>query len=143
MLARVPFHDILRKECYEYFDGTDYQRDISKCKPVMTSMQHGTIYRSKLFQQGSGRDWVFVGCNSFGDSTVHIGVAPKPEGPWDIRKLIPAVPKTKVQGATFTYCMYAHPWAFDEARGEVMITWSEGGMQGRVVGVKVSLAQTD
>lgn len=142
MLARVPFQDILLKDHYEYFDGSSYQNDISKCKPVMTGMQHGTIYRSELFQSNTGKDWVFVGCNAFADSTVHMGVAPKPEGPWDIRKLMSAKPKTRFDDATFIYCMFAHPWAFDEGKGELMVTWSEGTMRGRVVAVKVLLAQS-
>jgi hypothetical protein len=142
MLARVPFPYILEKGRYEYFDGTVYQKHISKCKPVMTSMQHGTIYQSRLFQPNTGKDWVFVGCNAFADSTVHMGVAPKPEGPWDIRKLMPAQPKTRFDDATFTYCMFAHPWAYDEGKGEFMVTWSEGTMRGRVVAVKVSLVQS-
>jgi hypothetical protein len=141
MLARVPSNDIRRNECYEYFDGTTYQKVISKSKPVLTGMQHGTIYPSKLFQPNTGKDWVFVGCNCFADSTVQIGVAPKPEGPWDVRELIPAPPRVERDNASFTYCMYAHPWAYDEGGGELMVTWSEGGMQGKVVAVKVTLGQ--
>ena len=124
MLARVAVKNILQRDHYEYFDGDSYQHDISKSKPIMTGMQHGKIYRSKLFQSNTAKDWVFVGCNAFGDSTVQMGVAPRPEGPWDIQDLMPAPPKEKHEDSIFTYCMFAHPWAYDESDGEIMITWS-------------------
>jgi hypothetical protein len=139
MLSRVPFQNILNRESYEYFNGTTFQPDISSCKPVMGGFQHGSIYPSRLFEHGTGKDWVLVGCNSFADSTVHIGVAPGPEGPWDFKPLIPAPPKEIYEDTQFTYCMFAHPWAGDESKGELIVSWSEGGMRGRVVAVKVLL----
>lgn len=141
MLSRVPFDAIRHRERYEFYDGKVFQGVMSNCVPVMTDMQHGNIYQSQLFQPNTGKDWVFVGCNSFADSTVHIGVSPKPEGPWEFQKLIPAPPRTLQPDSSFTYCMYAHPWAYDEARGELMVSWSEGGMRGKVVAVKITLGK--
>lgn len=124
MLARVPAINIRDKSHYEFFDGKTYQSDIERCNPVITNMQHGSIYRSKLFKPNSGKDWVFIGCSTFGDCTVQIGVAPNPEGPWSILNLITAPLKTPQPDSSFTYCMYAHPWAYREENGELMITWS-------------------
>lgn len=70
-----------------------------------------------------------------------MGVAPNPEGPWDLQKLMPAPQRTPQPDSPFTYCMYAHPWAFSEEKGELMISWSEGGMKGKIVAVKVTLKQ--
>ncbi|RFU25360.1 hypothetical protein B7463_g10970, partial [Scytalidium lignicola] len=139
--ARVPFDEVQRRKSYQFWDGMAYQNDISKSTPIMTGLQHGSIHRSRLFEPNTGKDWVFVGCNGFADSTVLIGVAPKPEGPWALQKLIPAPPRMPQPDSSFTYCMYAHPWAYDESKGELMVSWSEGGMRGKIVAVKVTFAQ--
>ena len=39
----------------------------------------------------------------------------------------------------FMYCMYPHPWAFNEEEGELLVTWSEN-WPGGVVGAKVKLS---
>ncbi|KAH8809335.1 hypothetical protein F5884DRAFT_795348 [Xylogone sp. PMI_703] len=141
MLARVPFNKVRDRESYQFWDGRTYQDDISKSASIMSGLQHGSIFRSRLFEPNTGKDWVFIGCNIFADSNVLIGVAPNPEGPWELVKLIPAPPKTPQPDSGFTYCMYAHPWAYGESKGELMITWSEGGMKGKIVAVKVKFAQ--
>jgi hypothetical protein len=35
--------------------------------------------------------------------------------------------------------MYAHPWAFEVEKGDMMITWSKEGETGNVVAAKVRL----
>jgi hypothetical protein len=142
MLARVLFQAVQIKVYYEYYDGHKFQTDMSKCKPVFTSMQNGSIYRSKLFEPHSGKDWVFIGCTSVMDNKVQIGVAAKPEGPWDFRVLLVARPRIVGIDQGYSHFMYAHPWAFDEADGQLMITWSEGREKGKVFAVKVTLAKT-
>lgn len=54
-----------------------------------------------------------------------------------MRELFRADPDLKKH--TSTYCMFAHPWAFSEEDGELMISWSEGSMAGKVVAAKVTL----
>jgi hypothetical protein len=57
-------------------------------------------------------------------------------------KLMTGSPLISMPVGSFTYCMYAHPWAFDERKGDLMITWSEGGISGSVVVVYGPIIQT-
>jgi len=84
-----------------------------------------------------GREWVFVGCNSWADSWMYVGVAERPEGPWEVVRLIEAPQRTPQPDFKFTYCMFAHPWAADVGKGELVVSWSEGGMRGKVCVAKV------
>jgi hypothetical protein len=142
MLARVNTRCVLDRSQYMYWDGQKYQADLGKAKAVMDDVQHGAIYRSKLFEPNKGRDWVFIGCSRFGDNKVLIGVSANVEGPYTTVALMHAFPLAPMPEEPFRYCMYPHPWAFKEEKGELMITWSEGSMNGNVVAVKVELAMT-
>jgi hypothetical protein len=142
MLARVHVRWVLDRSRYSYWDGKGYQGNIAKAKHVMDDVQHGAIYRSKLFEPNKGRDWVFVGCSRFGDSKVLIGVSANLEGPYTTVELMSAFSIAPMPKDSFRYCMYPHPWAFKEEEGELMITWSEGSMIGGVVAVKVQFAMT-
>lgn len=143
VLGRVQFASILNRSAYEFWDGNSFQPSIENIKPVFGGWQHATIWKSDLFQPGTGRDWVFIGCSSFADSTIYMMTAPNPWGPFsEPQKLeIDASPSKEPMRAIFTYCMYAHPWAFDERNGELMITWCEGGLLGHVRVVKATFQQ--
>lgn len=72
---------------------------------------------------------------------VYMGVAPQPWGPWELERLMEARPRTVQADSGFTYCVFGHPWAGQEQEGEIMVSWSEGGMRGKVVAVMVKLEQ--
>jgi hypothetical protein len=141
MLARVNIRRVLDRSRYTYWDGKDYQGNIAKAKHIMDDVQHGAIYRSKLFEPNKGRDWVLVG-SRFSDSKVLIGVSANLEGPYTIVELMNTFSIIPMPENSFRYCMYPHPWAFKEEEGELMITWSEGSIMGGVVAVKVQFAMT-
>ncbi|KAI9717897.1 MAG: hypothetical protein M1812_004424 [Candelaria pacifica] len=107
--------------------------------PVMDHMQHGAIYKSGLFGPGKGTNYVFIGINSWADSQVVIGVAAQREGPFEFKKLFEAEGIEQKEG--YKYCIYPHPWAFDEEKGELMVTWSEH-WPGGVVAAKVKFEMT-
>jgi hypothetical protein len=142
MLARVNTRSVTDRSRYTYWDGKTYQSNLAKAKPVINNMQHGAIYRSKLFEQDKGRDWVFIGCSRFRDSKVRIGVSANLEGPFTIVRLINAAPLFPMPSGSYMYCIYPHPWAFKEEEGQLMITWSEGTPQGNVVAVKLQFGMT-
>lgn len=140
MLARVPARWVCLRHLYEYWDGFKYQKELAKAKPVMTEMQHGSIFRSNLFKPKTGHDWVFVGEASSADNKVTMGVSKRLEGPYRMTTLMDTYPLRHLPGADYQYCVYAHPWAFDETAGELMVTWCEGTMHGKIVAVKIKLA---
>jgi hypothetical protein len=146
VVARVPTSAADKRESYEYYDGTFWVKMIapdtrypSRCVPVFRNMQHGQIWKTKMFSTSSRSQWAFIGCNATGDSQVIFGRSSAPELPFTTAKLMTASPLIKQPDSSFTYCMYPHPWAFDGEKGDLMITWSEGGMKGNIVAVKVRL----
>lgn len=139
MLARVPINSVCSRNLYTYWDGFKYQEYLAMARPVMIGVQHGSIYKSSLFKPGTGHDWVFIGETSLADNQVRMGVSSRLEGPYEMATLMDTYPLRELPGATYQYCVYAHPWAFDEGIGEIMISWCEGTMDGKVVAVKIKL----
>ena len=116
-----------------------FQDNIEKCVPVIGNMQHGQIFPTQMFGENSTYKWAFIGCAHTGDSKVAFGRAPEPTGPFECFALMDANPLMPLPGANFTYCMYPHPWAFKDAVDDLMITWSEGTLQGNVVAARIRL----
>ena len=56
------------------------------------------------------------------DSQVMVGASANLEGPWE---LTPVFKAYGLRYESWMYCIYPHQWAFDEADGEVLVTWSE------------------
>ncbi len=142
MLAKVNIRWVLDRSRYTYWDGQEYQADICKAKQIMEDVQHGAIYCSKLFGPNKDHDWVFVGCSRFGDNKVLIGVSANLEGPYQTAELIDTFSIIPMPKVSSRYCIYPHPWAFKEEEGMLLITWSEGSIEGGVVAVKVHFAMT-
>jgi hypothetical protein len=142
MLARVLTEWAWSRGHYQYWDGAKFSRHIGQARPVLTDIQHGQIFPSTLFAPMTGRDHIFVGCNSFGDSKVLLGTSRNPEGPFTVAAIADALPLKPMPIGSYSYCVYPHPWAFDESKGDLMVTWSEGGMDGNVVAVVIRLKLT-
>lgn len=135
ILARVSTEYLTDRSRYRFWNGNAYVENWREATQVLGDTQHGCFFRSSLF--GSERPWVFVGCSSQGDSQVMLGAAGRLEGPWAPVPLFlaPGID----QPNQMRYCMYAHPWAFDEGEKELLVTWSET-WPGGVIGAKVKLA---
>ncbi|KAG4432004.1 hypothetical protein IFR05_012510 [Cadophora sp. M221] len=144
-IARVHANHADIREKYEFFDGKGWNKEIRKGTYIIKDMQHGQVFRSKMFGATEKYEWVFIGVNGQGDSRVQMGRAKNPEGPWDIRltdvQLYPTAPLWPGQ---FIYCVYPHPWA-DETHenGDLTISWSEGGMKGHVLMSKIRFQMED
>jgi hypothetical protein len=103
-------------------------------KPVFTSMQHGQIFQTKMFGRESVWKWAFIGCTCFADSKVMMGRAKNPQGPWELHFVEGFKSYRHIDAPQgYLYCFYPHPWAFDGKKGDLMISWSEGGLSGNVI----------
>ena len=141
VLARVPIDAADDRNKYTYWDGANWSPSPRKLAPVMQDMQHGQICKTEMFGTNSIFKFAFIGCNSWGDSTIRMGRASSPQGPWEIVALnVKLYHLNDAQWAgPFRYCVYPHPWACDISKGDLMISWSEGGMTGGVLAVQVRL----
>lgn len=133
-LARVSKYKPTSRDSYEFWNGCTYVQDWQRAAPVLEEIQHGAFIHSNIF--GTKRPWVFIGCTKWADSQVMIGAEANLEGPWTLTSLFTA--SGIHQPDKYMYCMYPHPWAFDEDEGELLVTWSEH-WPGGVVGAKVKL----
>ncbi|KAI9800496.1 MAG: hypothetical protein M1825_004044 [Sarcosagium campestre] len=136
LLARVKVAFALTKSAYEFWDGYEYGKDWKKAEAVTEGVQHGKFYRSKLFEPGTGHDYVFVGVATSGTSQIVMGTAPRIEGPWKMQDLCGAPGIEYPDG--FKYCIYPHPWCFREEDGEMLVTWCEQ-FPGGVIAGKIRL----
>lgn len=153
MLARTPVADPMPLKNYEFYTGSGWSRNVKECQPVMRQIEHGQIFETKVFGKHTVFKYCFVGENSCGDSKVLMARAKSPEGPWyDGHELNVNLYNSGLKkGSTpYFYCIYPHPWAFGfnkkdgaSRTGELMITWSEGGLTGHVLAAKVRLELVD
>lgn len=83
-VARVPADKANFREHYTFWTGSKWSQHVSEAAVVMPDMQHGQIFKSKMFGKAEKFEWVFVGCNGQGDSRVQMGRAKTPEVsiPW-------------------------------------------------------------
>lgn len=79
-----------------------------------------------------GKPYLWIGCEKFPTSQLCMGVAARPEGPWDVHR-IGEMPKF-TRDAKTRYCIYPHIWGSDLRNGKILITWSDDGtMGGKVI----------
>lgn len=133
-LARVSKYKPTSRESYEFWDGKTYVSDWGRAIAILHDIPQGQFVRSDLF--GSDRPWIFVGCTKWADSKVMMGASCRLEGPWELTPLCTAEGIDRRD--EWMYCIYPHPWAFNEEEGELLVTWSEH-WPGGVVGAKVKL----
>ena len=134
ILSRVPKYSVDQKHCYTYWNGDSYVADWKQAKLVFENMQSGAVFKSCLF--GDRLPYVFVGCTGLGNNQLMLGASAHLEGPFDLHAIVQA---TGIDNPdSIMYCMYPHPWAFDERKGELLVTWSEQ-WPGGVAGAKISL----
>ena len=122
VLARVPVNQPHVRNAYRYWNGMEYVHGICNAKPLMPGMQQGAVFKSRLF--GKERPWVVIGCTCWRDSQIMMGAAACPEGPWELTAIATAT--GIIEWHLPRYCMYPHTWLFDEDKGELAVSWSEG-----------------
>ncbi|TVY18218.1 hypothetical protein LARI1_G004277 [Lachnellula arida] len=128
-LGRVKICEADDKTKYKYWTSHGgWTSSSAACGIVFEGMVHGQVFKTKMFGGNSPYQWAFIGCNSFADSKIQMGRAERPEGPWVIHELMGTYRIDEGQGAGFTYCM-----ASDEKKGDLCVSWSEGGMTGGVL----------
>lgn len=90
-------------------------------QPVLFNIEHGAVVHTTLF--GKDKQFLFVGENKQADNMVQIGVAKRPQGPFDL------MPICKATGINFDqehqFCMYPNIFASNIPKRELVITWSE------------------
>ena len=95
-------------------------------QPVSFDIEHGAIVHTPLF--GKEKQFLLVGANKQADNMVLIGVADRPQGPFDL------MPIGKVTGLNphekHKYCIYPHIFASNIPKRELVITWSEYPLDG-------------
>ena len=90
-------------------------------QPVLFDVEHGAIVHTPLF--GKDKQFLFVGANKQADNMVQIGVAERPQGPFD---LIPICKTIGVdQDEKPKCCIYPHIFASNIPKRELVITWGE------------------
>lgn len=138
-VCRVPHAEksYLFPERYTYWDGGNFSASVSGSRdihlePVFFNIATGTIFHTTLFTSTREGLFVIVGCDGSGDGKVRFKIAEKPWGPWRGEGwLLDLKPENRgFEGAKS--CVYAHIWASDLERGEIVLTWSEpwpGGVE--------------
>ncbi|CZT42730.1 uncharacterized protein RSE6_02674 [Rhynchosporium secalis] len=145
-VARVKVDQVTSRDCYEFWKGSGWVKwvdNLYRSVDVMRDIQHGAVFKSKMFGKHSKYKWVFIGCNGQGDNKVQMGRAISPVGPWDIKTLnYDLYPlDSRQQPGGYAYCVYPHPWVRDTCLdGDLVISWSEGGMTGEVMMAQLRLA---
>ncbi|KAL2072528.1 hypothetical protein VTL71DRAFT_11871 [Oculimacula yallundae] len=134
-VARVRVGAVAHRLSYAFWNGERWCYDIRQSIPVIRDMQHGQVFKSKMFGKNSPYEWVLIGCNGQGDDRIQMGRAISPEGPWEVEDLgVNTYFRRQHFPRDYTYCVYPHPWA-DKTQwtGMFTVSWSEGGMTGDVL----------
>ncbi|KAL3419516.1 hypothetical protein PVAG01_09738 [Phlyctema vagabunda] len=147
VMARIKYgHDLSQISNYEYYTISGGWRpsfeNIEDLSDVMSGISHGMIFKTGVHGPKQ-RPYMCIGVDKFLSSRLYLGVAEKPEGPWDIKDVV-ELPKFLGQKSNTRYCLYMHDWASNVAQGEFFITWSDDGqMGGLVVAGKLRLHMED
>ncbi|KAM5443556.1 hypothetical protein MferCBS31731_001329 [Microsporum ferrugineum] len=134
-LARVERYEPDNRSAYEYWDGYKFMRDITAAVPVFSGYTSGTVMRSKMF--GHMYNWVFIGGTTINRPVVAIGMAREIQGPYIMYDLIKSEEIHPMLREV--HSVYAHQWAFDEKKGQLLVSWNERDTR-NVVAVKLQLA---
>ncbi|KMP04603.1 hypothetical protein CIHG_08220 [Coccidioides immitis H538.4] len=133
-LARVGIWYAIQRELYEFWNGRTFTHDMDAMEPVLTGYSSGSFFRTNLF--GHRYNWGFLGTDMSENPSIITGYANRAAGPYqmtrvvDFRALSPAY-----HGSN---CVYAHPWAFKEGDGQLMITWYEDKLS-TIIAAKLQL----
>lgn len=89
-----------------------------------------------------GKPYMWFGVNKFMAGHMYVGVAPKPEGPWEIEDG-GELPKDPGHDGP-RYALYPHEKSSNTNNGTMLVSWSDGGqMGGKVVMAKFHFEKED
>lgn len=142
-VCRVPHTDqsYLFPERYTYWDGEIFSPAPSSgvfkyrgphLEPVLFNILSGTVFHTTLFSDTQDGLFLMVGCDGSGDGKVRFKISENPWGPWRGEGWLLDL-ETEDRGYRgVKTCVYAHLWASDLERGELVLSWSEpwpGGIE--------------
>ncbi|KAJ8606573.1 hypothetical protein MRB53_040873 [Persea americana] len=125
-LARVPADaDLLDRKNYTYYGRngswiSEYA-NLDELQDLLPNCAQGALMKPSWAPVGN--PYVYIGVEWWMKSQCTIAVAPRPEGPWELKQLFvaPSINNT----SNFRYCIYPHEWSFNKTTGELFVTWSE------------------
>lgn len=89
-----------------------------------------------------GKPYMWFGVNKFMASHLYVGVAPRPEGPWEVEDGGELPKDPQHEGPR--YALYPHDRSCDTSNGVMLCSWSDGGqMGGKVVMAKFHFEKED
>lgn len=120
-LARVGIWAAIQKNLYMFWDGNGFSGDMNATVPVLAGYTQGSFFKTELF--GHCYSWGFVGArNQHEGAAIVIGYSRSAAGPYQMTQVIDFEGHPTYVGSS---CIYAHPWAFQEKYGQLMVTWYE------------------
>lgn len=144
VLARIKYgEDLTQRSSYQFHcQNGGWQSSFARgddLTDTCSTQGHGKMF--KVGENGpEGKPYMWIGVDKWMSSKLYLGVAPAPEGPWEIQD-VGEVPKILGDKSKTRYCLYVHEWGSNFAQGELLISWSDDGqMGGLVVAGKLKLA---
>ncbi|EXJ84844.1 hypothetical protein A1O3_05518 [Capronia epimyces CBS 606.96] len=125
-VARVPAANATQLDRYEYWNGDEWQAErlqkdsIGEKESVFWQINQGQVVYSKWFGC-----FIFVYCDNFMNSRVHVKTAQHPQGPWSDPPVMVYQAKPLLPGEE-NGCIYAavpHPY-FDESGKTLVVTFT-------------------
>ena len=107
-------------------------------QPVLVDVEHGAIVHTPLF--GKAKQFLFVGANKQADNMVQIGVAERPQGPFDLMPICKTM--GNIDDVKQKCCIYPHIFASNIPKRELVITWGEhqpGGIMAAKLKFKIDM----
>jgi hypothetical protein len=119
VLARATSATIDRLEL-EFFDGTVWRPNCEACaKPLAGGLV--SEFSVEEMNNAGKPTWVLIQSEPFLGKRIFARTAPKPEGPWSLRRTIYTVPDVAASRAYFTYAAKGH--AALSRPGELLVTF--------------------
>lgn len=144
VMARIKYGDDLSQiSNYQYHTKADGWKSnfdkVEELSDVLAGIGQGMIFKVGDEHGPKGKPYMCIGVDKFMSNGLHLGVAEKPEGPWEIRN-VAQIPKFLHHNSNTRYCLYMHGWGSDLSQGELLISWSDDGqMGGLVIAAKLRL----
>lgn len=138
-MARIKHKsDFRQRSNYEYFTTTGWRnsyKDKDDLYNVLDDQMHGAMFKCHEDKFApAGRRYIWFGVNKWLDNKVWIACAERPEGPWE-KHLLGYAPKLLGDNSGVRYCLYPHTWYGTMEKGEVLLSWTDNGILGGIVGL--------
>ncbi|RDW62037.1 hypothetical protein BP6252_11470 [Coleophoma cylindrospora] len=144
VMARIKYGDDLSQiSNYQYHTTADGWKSnfdkVEELSDVLAGIGQGMIFKVDEDHAPQGKPYMCIGVDKFMSNGLYLGVAEKPEGPWELKN-VGQIPKFLHHQSNTRYCLYMHSWGSDLSQGELLVSWSDDGqMGGLVVAAKLRL----